>query len=90
MCSFFISGGDNIEFELSLEGVRQREICGGGAGNNREDTYQTTLYVPEDKAPGELLQAFRHAACSMQHMRTCAHVLTGLGYSSTSEHTCSG
>ena len=51
-CSFFISGGDNIEFEISLDGVRQRELCGTGASNNREDTYQTTLYVPEDKAPG--------------------------------------
>ena len=51
-CSFFISGGDDIEFEISLNGVRQRELCGGGASNNREDTYQTTLFVPEDKAPG--------------------------------------
>ena len=53
ICSFFISGGGvDIEFEISLNGVRQRELCGGGASNNREDTYQTTLFVPEDKAPG--------------------------------------
>ena len=60
-CSFFISGGDNIEFEISLDGVRQRELCGSGAGNNREDTYQTTLFVPEDKAPGMSVWLQLHA-----------------------------
>lgn len=53
MCSFYISGGDEIELKLTLDGHVQRELTGSACSDTRQDTYSTNLYVGHNIAPGD-------------------------------------
>lgn len=52
-CSFFLTGGDDVEMAVSWDGKQEQEIAVATPGQLPDKTSCTSFFVPPDKAPGK-------------------------------------